>query len=167
MKWLLSLFNRWFYYKVDQNRAILTTLDYLLDLQQLSFNLQYLFNARKRTHHKLHRLSFVLLRDDTHMTSIKIIQFSRPPNPFFHLRPKFFHLVDLGRPISNEPPTSHFQMVTNQLKDNIIQGWLSYIIRSFLQVDFRIQYQLINLVWLFFDFFSFSWSLTICFVVAL
>ena len=116
MKWLLSLFNRWFYYKVDQNRAILTTLDYLLDLQQLSFNLQYLFNARKRTHHKLHRLSFVLLRDDTHMTSIKIIQFSRPLNPFFHLRPKFFHLVDLGRPISNEPPQLPFSDGNQSIK---------------------------------------------------
>ena len=159
MKWLLGLFNRWFYYKVDQSRAILATLDSLLDLQQLSFNLQYLFNARKRTHHKLHRLCFILLRDDKNMTSMKIIEFPKLSSPFFHLCPKFFHPVDLGRPISNEPPTSHLQMVTNQLKDNIIQGWLLYIIRSFLQVDFRIQYQLINLVWLSFDFF--------CFVVAL
>ena len=46
------------------------------------------------------------------------------------------------------------------------QGWLSYIIRSFLQVGFRFQYQLINLAWLSIDFFSFSWSLTICFFVA-
>ena len=29
-------------------------------LQQMSFNLQYLFNARERTHHTLHRLSFIL-----------------------------------------------------------------------------------------------------------
>ena len=36
-----------------------------------------------------------------------------------------------------------------------------------LQVDFRFLYQLINLVWLSFDFFSFSWSLTISFFVAL
>ena len=43
-------------------------------------------------------------RDDTHMTSMKIVQFSRPPTPLVQLRPKFFNPLDLGRPISNEPP---------------------------------------------------------------
>ena len=38
-----------------------------------------------------------------------------------------------------------------------------YVIRSFLHVGFRFQHQLVNLAWLSFDFFSFSWSLTICF----
>ena len=65
----------------------------------------------------------------------------------------FFHPLDLGRLISNDPP---FQMITNQLKKNMIQRWL-YVIRSFLQVGFHFQYQLINLVWLSFDFFSLSW----------
>ena len=37
------------------------------------------------------------------MTSMKIVQFSRPPTPLVQLRPKFFHPLDLGRPISNEP----------------------------------------------------------------
>ena len=71
----------------------------------------------------------------------------------------------------NPPPLPHLppslQMITNQFIENIIQRWLSYVIRSFLQVGFRFQYQLINLVWLSFDFFSFSWSLTICFSVTL
>ena len=58
-------------------------------------------------------------------------------------------------------------MITNNLKENIIQEWLLYVIRSFLQVGFRFQYKLINLVCLSFHFFSFSWSLTICFFVAL
>ena len=40
-------------------------------------------------------------------------------------------------------------------------------IRSFLQPGFRFQYQLINLVWLSFYFFSFSWSLSICISAAL
>ena len=40
------------------------------------------------------------------MASMKIVQFSRPPTPLVQLRPKFFHLLDLGRPISNEPPPS-------------------------------------------------------------
>ena len=99
------------------------------------------------------------------MTSMKIVQFSRPPTPLVHLSPKFFHLLDLELPILNEPP--RLQMITSQLKGNIIQGWLIYIIRFFLQVGFRFQYQLINLAWLSFDFFSFSWSLLISFLVAL
>ena len=41
------------------------------------------------------------------------------------------------------------------------------VIRSLLQVGFCFQYQLINFFWLSFDFFSFSWSLTICFFVPL
>ena len=88
------------------------------------------------------------------------------PHPLVYARPKFFHPLDLGRPISNETPLS-IHLITNQLKENIIPGWLLYIINSFLQVGFRSQYQLINLVWLSFDFFSFSWSLTICFFVPL
>ena len=57
------------------------------------------------------------------------------------------------------PWTSNFrwnttlQMITNQLKENIIQEWLLYVIRPFLQIGFRFQYQPINLVSLSFDFF--------------
>ena len=61
------------------------------------------------------------IRDDTHMTAIKIVQFLRPPTPLVHLHPKFFHLIDHGRLISDEP-SSPLQMITNQLKENIIQG---------------------------------------------
>ena len=59
------------------------------------------------------------------------------------------------------------QMITYQLKENLIQGWLLYLIRSLLRFGSRFQYQLINLVLLSFDFFSFRWSLIICFSVAL
>ena len=52
------------------------------------------------------------------------------------------------------------QMITNHLKENIIQGWLLYINRFFLQVGFCFQYQLINLVWLSIEFFPFIWSQT-------
>ena len=39
-----------------------------------------------------------------------------------HLRPKFFHPLDLGRPISNEPLLLlPLQIMTNQLKENIIK----------------------------------------------
>ena len=57
------------------------------------------------------------------MTSLKVVMFSRPPTHLVHLRPKFFHPLALGRPISNEapPPTPN----DNQLiKRNIIEGLL-------------------------------------------
>ena len=38
------------------------------------------------------------------MTSMKIFQLSRPPTPIVHLRPNFFGPLNLGRPISKEPP---------------------------------------------------------------
>ena len=43
-------------------------------------------------------------RDDTHMTSMKIVQFSGIPTPLVHLCPKSFYPLDVGRLISNEPP---------------------------------------------------------------
>ena len=76
----------------------------------------------------------------------KLSKFQDPPTPLVHLRPTFFHPLDLGRPILNEH-TPPIQVITNQLKENIIQEWLLYVIRSFLQVGFRFQYQSINLVW--------------------
>ena len=86
------------------------------------------------------------------MTSMKIVQFSRPPTPLVQLRPKFVHPLDLGRPISNKPsPPAPLQMITTQLKGIIILGSLLYVIRSFVQVGFRFQYELINLVWLSID----------------
>ena len=85
------------------------------------------------------------------------------PTTLVYLRSKFFHPLDLGCPILNEPPP--LQMITNQLKENINQGWQLYVTRSFLQAGFRFRYQLINLVWLSFHFSSFSWSLTIWFFV--
>ena len=36
------------------------------------------------------------------MTSMKIF---KTPSPLVHLRPKFLHPLDLGRPISNKPPS--------------------------------------------------------------
>ena len=42
-----------------------------------------------------------------------------------------------------------------------------YVVRSFLQVGFRFQCHLIHLVCLSFDLFSFNWTVTTCFFVAL
>ena len=54
--------------------------------------------------------------------------------------------------------TPPLQVIANQLEGNIIQGPLLHVIWPFLQVGFRFQYQLINLVWLSIDFFSFNQS---------
>ena len=78
------------------------------------------------------------LKDDTHMTSMKIVLFSRPPAPLVHLHQTFFYPIKLWRPIPNETPP--LQMINNQLKENIIQGWLLYVTRSFFQVSFCFQY---------------------------
>ena len=64
------------------------------------------------------------IRDDTHITSMKTVTFSRPPTPLVHVRPKFFQPLDLGRPIPHNipPQVLLLQMITSQLKENIIQG---------------------------------------------
>ena len=48
-------------------------------------------------------------RDDTHMKSMKNVQFSKSPTVLVQLGPIFFHSLDLGRPIPNEVP-SHCDM---------------------------------------------------------
>ena len=78
------------------------------------------------------------------------------PHPLVQLRPRNFHPLDLGLPVSNK--SLPLQMIINQLKENIIQRWLLYVMRSFLKVGFCFHYQLSNLVWLFIDFFPFTWS---------
>ena len=90
------------------------------------------------------------------MTSMKIVQFSRHPTLLTQLRPKFFHPLDLGRPISNDPLLSLTDNQQIKRKDN--PRMTLYVIKSFLQVGFRFQYQLITLVWLPIDFFWFRWS---------
>ena len=90
------------------------------------------------------------LKDDTHMTSIKIVQFSRPPTLLF------IYVQNSSSPLIVEVqfqtnPSSPLQVVTNQLKANIIQEWPLYVTSSFPQVGFRFQCQFINLVWLSFS----------------
>ena len=78
------------------------------------------------------------------MTSMKIVQFPKPLTPLVHLLPKFFHpiILDIQFQTNPIPPSP---MITNQLKEDIIQRGLLYVIRSFLQVGFRLHYQHINL----------------------
>ena len=78
------------------------------------------------------------------MTSIKIVQFLRPLIPLVHLRPKFFHPLDLACPISNElPQPSNFKrrphnllfrdykLLCVQLSKNISKIFLFIIIHIF------------------------------------
>ena len=61
--------------------------------------------------------------------------------------------------------TTPLQIITSQLKENIIQGWLiCYQVLSSGSLSFSVSIH--NLVWLSFNFFAFIWSLTICFFVA-
>ena len=91
-----------------------------------------------------------------------VYEIFKTPHLLVHLLPEFQYQRN---PLSLPPPSlSKWKSIE---EENIIQGWVLYIIMSFLQIGFRFQYHFINLAWLFFDFFSFSWSLTICFSVAL
>ena len=54
------------------------------------------------------------------MTSISFQEPHLPPK--VRLRQKFFHPFDLGRPTSNELHPPLLQMITNQIKENMIQG---------------------------------------------
>ena len=91
------------------------------------------------------------------MTSMKITQCSRPPlHPPCLPTSKILPPLDLGRPISNKP----FQMITNQLKVNIIQGWLLYVIRSGLSFRSAFVFNINSLIFSGFrlTFFAFIWS---------
>ena len=110
---------------------------------------------------------FFAIRDDTHTASIKIVQLYdpllRPSPPPCPSKSKILLLPSFWTFNFKLPFPLPFLKTTNQLKENIVQRWLLYVTRSFLHVGFCFQYQLINLIWLCFDFFPFSWSLTICF----
>ena len=69
------------------------------------------------------------------MKSMKIVQFSRPASPLCPCTYKIFPPFCLwGSNFKRMPP---LQIITNQLKVNIIKGWLLYVIKSFIQVGFR------------------------------
>ena len=118
-----------------------------------------LYMLRKRFFSRIYRdgiKNVIHNRDDKDMTSMKIVQFSRPPTPHVHLRPKFFHILELGRPISNEPPSlcppspNDNQSVKRKHNPRMT-------VKSFLQVGFRFQYQLI--AWLMTHCMAFLWLL--------
>ena len=74
-----------------------------------------------------------------------------PPPPLSSYVQNSSTLLTLDIQFKHPPPpppalSLPFQMITNQLKEDIIQGGLLYVIRSFLRVGFCFKYQLINLV---------------------
>ena len=81
------------------------------------------------------------------MTYMKTVQFSKPATASSIYVQNSSTPLTLDVQFQMSPP---LQMRTNQFKESIIQGWLLYVTRSFLQVGFRFQYQLINLALLFF-----------------
>ena len=68
------------------------------------------------------------LRDDSHMTSMKIVQFLRPPTLLVHLRRKFFHTLDLGRPVLNEPSPSPNDNQSIKRKHNTRMTIICYLV---------------------------------------
>ena len=99
-----------------------------------------------------------IFRDDTHMASMRIVQFSRSPTLFVQLRPIFIHPLDLGRPIPNEPPLplslSSNDNQSVKRKHNPRMTMICYQVFPSGRLFFH--YQLINLLWLSIDFFPFS-----------
>ena len=95
------------------------------------------------------------------MTPMKIDQSSRSPflpPPLSSYVQNSSNLLTLDVQFQTKPPVPFpLETIRNQLKGNIILGWLLYIIRSFLQVRSRFEYQLINPVWLSIDLW-FNWS---------
>ena len=89
------------------------------------------------------------LRDDKYMTSLKIGKFSRLPTPppLVQLRPKFFNLLVLGRPISNEPlPSPNYnQSAKRKHNPRTTTAYFQFFPSGRLLFSL---YQLINLIWL-------------------
>ena len=116
----------------------------------------FIFEWLTSTIRNLHA-GLILLRDDTYMTSMKFVKFSRPPPPppppACPTKSKILPPLELGRPISNNPPP--FSKWYKRKHDPTMTI-ISVIPSS--QSLFLVQYQLINLVWRSVDFFSFSRS---------
>ena len=90
-------------------------------------------NFTKSTGKDLYQ-SLFLIRDDIHMTAIKLFNVHNhlPACPSTSkILPPAWHWTS-----SFKRMTPSLQMITNELKENIIQVWLLYFIGSFLQVAF-------------------------------
>ena len=102
-------------------------------------------------------LSKILVRSDTHITFLKIVQFSRSHTSSCPVASKAF-LPPWPLRFDFKRIPVPLQMVPNLLIEHLIKGWLLYVIMSFLQDHLRFHYQFINLVWLSIVIFPFSWN---------
>ena len=67
----------------------------------------------------------MIIRNDTHMTSMKILQFSRLPTPLVQLRPKFSTPLTLDVQFQTKPPSpNHNQSIKR--KHNPRMSIISY-----------------------------------------
>ena len=96
-----------------------------------------------------------LLRGGTHMTSMKIVQFSRPPIPL--------SIYVLNSSAPPWPWTSNFKRTPTHPSPNDNQS----IKKKKSKDDYYMCYQVLPSGRPSFDFFSFSWSLTVYFFVVL
>ena len=96
-----------------------------------------------------------------------VLEFSRPPTPLPIYLQNSSTSLNLNLQFQTTPlqPPASLQMITNQRKYNPSMTNASY--QVLLSGRLLFSANLINLVWLSFDFFLFSWSLTFCFVVPL
>ena len=96
-----------------------------------------------------------------------VLEFSRPPTPLPIYLQNSSTSLNLNLQFQTTPlqPPASLQMITNQRKYNPSMTTASY--QVLLSGRLLFSANLINLVWLSFDFFLFSWSLTFCFVVPL
>ena len=73
------------------------------------------------------------------MMSMKIVQFSRPhPTPLVHMRPKFFHPLEVGRPILNELPPSPNDSQSIKRKYNPRMTIICYQVLPLCQLSFTV-----------------------------
>ena len=106
--------------------------------------------------------AFPSIRDDRRPWKLSNFQDPLPPLSIYIQNSS----TPLTLDVQFQTTTHPLQMITNQLNENIIQREL--LCSQVLQVGFRFQDQLINLVWLSFNFFSlaeaslsaFSWLYT-------
>ena len=88
-----------------------------------SFLFSDIFPASERT------LKMIQRQLGTNMTSMKIVQFSRPTTPC----PSKSEILPPSWPWTSNferTPPPPLQMITNQLKENMIQGWILYVINE-------------------------------------
>ena len=89
----------------------------------------------------------------------KLSNFQDPPPPLYSYVQNSSTPLILDVEFQTNPPLPlSLLMITGQSKEKHNPRMTYMFIRSFPQVSFRFQYQIIDLVWLSIDFFSFSWS---------